>query len=125
MVPEIPLSMKVEVEGGRAVREINPATTRTFVIELSTGSLAGVVVDAEGVPLVGLELTAHPPGATDHSPVRLVTTEGNGRFRLDTLLEGDWRMVAREGRGFLLKEDVRVEGGAIRDVTLQVRRRPR
>ena len=124
-VPGIPLRVEVVVNGGRAVREIDPSTTPSIAIDLLTGSLVGVVVDPEGTPVRGLELTANPPGATHHSPVRLATTDRDGRFRLDELLEGQWRLVARQGSGFLLLEDVAVEGGGVSEVLLQSRERPR
>jgi len=135
-----PGTYKLEVrqwETGLAYEEtIDVATSREIVIEIPSARIAGVVVDAgDGEPIPGVTVTLAAPGAADEPSFlgeRRVTTDLDGKFRLEDLADGEWRLSA-SGRGYAAaSQSVSVQSGrgpealrltlqATEGLTLQVR----
>lgn len=74
----------------------NAALQQTVQQTLRTGSINGLVTDAEGVPIVGARVTASPvSGAV---AAHDLTSDADGRFVLSGLLAGSWTLeVSFEG----------------------------
>ena len=72
--------------------------------QTTTGIISGIVVDAQSGVLPGVTVTARN---TDTGVVRIVVTEGDGRFRLRTEQFRGWRGLAR-GPGWRAVRDRRL-----------------
>lgn len=64
-------------------------------VETTTGSVAGRVRLPDGSPLVGAQVTLRGDGRT---PGLEVSTDSGGRFRIDSVPYGSWRLQARAVR---------------------------
>ena len=62
-------------------------------------SLAGIAVDDSGVAVAGVEIRVAPWAASAGSPAVLATTrtDAEGRFAIDDLPVGDYRLIAAKG----------------------------
>jgi hypothetical protein len=92
---------RLEVSDSRArlrhARELELAADEALVLDLATGSVTGVVVDArDRRPVAGAEVTlaqeGSGPGAGDP---RAITT-ADGMFAFPEVVEGSWRVVAEK-----------------------------
>jgi len=82
----------------------------------AAASVSGFVRDSSGAPQIGAEVQLLRP---DMTVVKSVYTDGAGRFLITTLMPGRYALKAM-GPSFLpaLRENVRVRGGTIVNLTL-------
>lgn len=89
--------------GGRAVRITDGVESRLLVPVVRATAVSGAVTDADGRPLSGMWVVALPrTEITDRAPVGTIAagafTDDRGRYRLYSLLPGEYR-IAAEPRG--------------------------
>ncbi len=87
-------------------------------IELDRGLVVtGRVVDREGAGVEGAEVALWEPGAYVFEPHATTTADGRGRFRLDLIPAGRWRLEARSGGRH---GETEVEGAAGDEVEAEI-----
>jgi len=120
--PLAPLELRVVAEGFAATRSAAWAGVEARVELARTGAVAGRVVDDAGAPVAGASVEARAAGvgaAGDAEPFR-ARADAEGRYRLEGLAEGPWRIGLGAAGHVGQSELVRVDAGALRrsDVAL-------
>lgn len=89
------------------------ATSAGALAPAATGAVEGVALGPDGAPIPFALVRVLPAaGAAGARPVAQVATGAHGRFRLDGLPPGSWRLqLARIGYRPVLSEPVAVRGG--------------
>lgn len=90
--------------------ELDVATSREVVIEVPTATVVGRIVDsASREPLAGVAVELDPEGETRRFSARHAdTTDLEGRFRLNHVGDGAWRLTARKPGYAAVGRDVEV-----------------
>jgi protocatechuate 3,4-dioxygenase beta subunit len=76
------------------------ATSREITLRVPTAFVAGRVVDgADRSPLSGVTLTLVPndPSQEGRLPLHAAASDMQGRFRIASIADGDWRLTASKG----------------------------
>jgi hypothetical protein len=81
-------------------------------LAIAAGAIEGRVLDDGGRALEGVLVLA-TPAADESRPWPPRTTDGNGRFRVEDLPAGDYRISVRAGEGRAGAGPIRVDAGAI------------
>jgi hypothetical protein len=76
---------------------VDLATSREIVLEVPTASVSGRVIDAaDRQPLAGVQLALEPSGGPGPGAMPALTgvTDLDGRFRIESVGDGDWRLTS-------------------------------
>ncbi len=85
---------------------------------VSTGAVDGRVTDSAGTPIAGASIRIARP---DRGVAREVFTDSAGRFRIGSLVPGDYRLTARRiGYRAAVLEMIGVETGSVTHVALRL-----
>lgn len=91
------------------------ATSREIVIEVPSARVAGRVVDSADrrpLPGVSLVLEDNSGGARGILPLHTATTDLEGRFRIEHIADGDWKLSASKEGYAALSRPVAVQHGS-------------
>ncbi len=93
---------------------VSLATSRKIVIEVPTAVVAGTVVDSfDKEPLPGVLVSLESGGGSGRGllPIHTATTDLNGRFEVESIADGDWRLSASKRGYAAISQQVAVQHG--------------
>ena len=129
---ETPTDVTASAEGyaPSSLESVRPATGEPIVIELAEGaSLAGRVLEADGRPAPGVEVTLALPVAevprTAREPLgqdlfHVGTTTRDGRFHFRNVLPAKWTVEARTRTAIATQRGIELSHGQTREIELRL-----